>query len=54
VYNRYGQLVYRSTGYNTPWDGRYNGTPLPFGTYYWIINPKNGRAAITGSVTIIR
>ncbi|HEY0680642.1 MAG TPA: PKD domain-containing protein [Chitinophagaceae bacterium] len=54
VFNRYGQLVYRSIGYTRAWDGSYNGTILPVGTYYWIINPKNGRKAINGSVTIIR
>jgi gliding motility-associated-like protein len=54
VFNRYGQQVYRSVGYTLPWDGTYKGTPLPVGTYYWIINPKNGRKALNGSVTIIR
>lgn len=54
VFNRYGQPVYRSIGYTLPWDGTYKGTPLPVGTYYWIINPKNGRKALNGSVTIIR
>ena len=54
VFNRYGQQVFQSVGYSKPWDGRYNGNVLPFGTYYWLINPKNGRAAINGSVTIIR
>jgi gliding motility-associated-like protein len=54
VYNRYGQLVYRSVGYGKPWDGTYHGSPLPVATYYWIINPKNGREQMNGSVTIIR
>ncbi|MEO8417091.1 MAG: PKD domain-containing protein, partial [Ginsengibacter sp.] len=54
VYNRYGQLVFRTTGYSKPWDGRYNGSILPIGTYYWIISPKNGRARMNGSVTIVR
>ena len=54
VYNRYGQVVFHSVGYTTPWDGRMNGQPLPAGVYYWIINPKNGRQQINGSVTIIR
>jgi gliding motility-associated-like protein len=54
VYNRYGQLVYRSVGYGKPWDGTYNGNPLPVATYYWIINPKNGREQMNGSITIIR
>ncbi|HSC39762.1 MAG TPA: gliding motility-associated C-terminal domain-containing protein, partial [Chitinophagaceae bacterium] len=54
VFNRYGQSVYHSTGYTKPWDGRVNGQPLPIGTYYWIINPKNGRQQVNGAVTIIR
>jgi gliding motility-associated-like protein len=54
VFNRYGQVVFSSVGYEKPWDGTFKGTPLPVGTYYWVINPKNGREAITGSVTIIR
>jgi len=54
VFNRYGQKVFHSTGYTSPWNGTYNGQPLPAATYYYIINPKNGRAAINGSVTIIR
>jgi gliding motility-associated-like protein len=54
VFNRYGQPVYHSIGYTTPWDGTYKGQPLPVATYYYIINPKNGRAPINGSVTILR
>ena len=54
VYNRYGQPVFKSVGYDNPWNGQYNGSPLPIGTYYYIINPKNGRKIITGSVTILK
>lgn len=54
VYNRYGQIVFRSLGYEVEWNGTYNGKPLPVGTYYYIINPKNGRQIVTGSVTIIK
>lgn len=54
VFNRYGQQVFHSVGYNKPWDGTFQGKPLPVATYYYIINPKNGRAVINGSVTIIR
>jgi len=54
VFNRYGQKVFHSTGYSSPWNGTYNGQPLPAATYYYIINPKNGRAPANGSVTIIR
>lgn len=54
VYNRYGEKLYSSIGYSVPWDGRYKGANVPAGTYYYIINPKNGRKVISGSVTIIR
>jgi gliding motility-associated-like protein len=53
VFNRYGQKVFSSVGYATEWDGKLNGKTLPIGTYYYVLNPKNGRAIISGSVTII-
>ena len=54
IFDRYGRKVYTSNGYNIPWDGTYSGAPLPTGVYYYIIDPKNGRKAIAGYVTIIR
>lgn len=54
VFTRTGQLVFESRGYNTPWDGTLKGKPLPFDTYYYIIEPGNGRDPITGYVTIIK
>jgi gliding motility-associated-like protein len=54
IYNRQGEKVYSSIGYAIPWDGRYKGAILPTGTYYYIINPKNGRKLISGNVTIIK
>jgi gliding motility-associated-like protein len=54
IYNRYGQMVQRFVNYTTPWDGKINGKDAPIGTYYYIIDPKNGRKPITGFVDIIR
>lgn len=54
VYDRYGMLVFSSIEYAVDWDGTRNGKDLPIGTYYYIVNPKNGRKIITGSVTIIK
>jgi len=54
IVNRYGQVVFLSNGYAQPWDGKFKGIYLPVGTYYYIINPKNGSNIIKGSVTIIR
>ncbi len=54
VYNTAGTLVYRSNGYSTPWDGKWKGQELPAGTYYYVIDPKNGRTKQAGYVTILR
>ncbi|MBL7747469.1 MAG: gliding motility-associated C-terminal domain-containing protein, partial [Chitinophagaceae bacterium] len=54
IYNRYGQLIFHSDGYNVPWDGTVKGQPVPVGTYYYIVNPKNGRKLMSGYVDVIR
>jgi gliding motility-associated-like protein len=56
VYNRWGQLLFRSVGYNTPWDGRYDGQELPVGTYYYVIdlNDPLFPEPYTGPITIMR
>ena len=54
VYNTTGALVFRSIGYGQPWDGTSGGKPVPAGTYYYVIDPKNGRQRIAGYVTILR
>lgn len=55
VFNRYGQLVFHSTGYGKTWDGTYNGQPLPVGTYYYTIDLKIGFGTNpSGWVVILR
>ena len=56
IFSRYGSIVYYSSkGYSQPWTGQANGSDLPMGTYYYIIDPKTvGRKLIAGDVTIIR
>ncbi len=54
VYNRYGQRVYSSNGYNVAWNGTWNGRMLPLATYYYVIKLQNGFAPLTGHVTILR
>jgi len=54
VFDRYGQQVFQSTGYPSPWDGINNGKPVPQGAYYYIIDLKNGTPKLTGWVLIVR
>ena len=54
VFDRNGQKIFHSYGYNNPWDGTYNGSPVPIGTYYYVIDPKNGRNKMTGWVEVLR
>ncbi|WP_343604215.1 PKD domain-containing protein [Fluviicola sp.] len=37
IYNEWGQTVFTSDGYETPWDGTYNGEPVPDGNYLFVI-----------------
>jgi gliding motility-associated-like protein len=53
VYNRYGQVVYKSDNYNNDWDGTYNGSPLPSAAYYYIIKSSE-KGFIKGVVNIVR
>jgi gliding motility-associated-like protein len=54
IFNRWGQLLFRSYGYQQPWDGTYNGQQLPVATYYYLIDLRNGEKPIAGSVTLLR
>ncbi|HTL81103.1 MAG TPA: gliding motility-associated C-terminal domain-containing protein [Bacteroidia bacterium] len=56
VYNRWGELLFGSDGYTTPWDGRYKNQDLPVGTYYYIIklNDPLFPEVYTGPLTIMR
>lgn len=54
IFNRQGQKIFHSVGYNTPWDGKYNGVALPVDTYYYVIKPSKIVPYQGGSVTIVR
>jgi gliding motility-associated-like protein len=55
VFNRFGQPVFTSKGSYTAWNGKYNGSDLPVGTYYYVIDVKvSGLPLIKGWVTLLR
>ena len=56
VFNRWGSLVYESTGYQNDWAGTgQNAQPLPVATYYFTIDLQQPELEmVAGSVTIVR
>ncbi len=54
IFNRYGQVIFSSRGYEKPWDGHYKGRILPPGMYYYIIDLQNAEKIFSGSITIIK
>lgn len=54
VTNRYGQLVYQSTGTFKAWDGKMNGKDLPPAIYYYNIYLNKDFKTYTGWVMLMR
>jgi len=54
VFNRYGATVFMSNDYKVPFNGDSNGSPLPVGAYYYIIDIGDGCGPISGSLNLLR
>jgi gliding motility-associated-like protein len=54
IFNRYGNQVFKSRGYSKPWDGTNNGTSVPVGTYYYIIDLNIGTPKLSGWLLVVR
>jgi gliding motility-associated-like protein len=58
IYNRWGELIFKSYNSTAAWDGTYNNTVCQDGTYTWVIvyGDKNTdkETLIKGNVTLIR
>jgi gliding motility-associated-like protein len=52
VWNRWGQIIYESTGYAVPWDGTYDGQKVGVADYYFMITYDEAESPITGTVTV--
>jgi len=53
VFNRWGQMLYKGTGKDEPWDGSYRGHYVPAGTYLYIVDLYQKTEAYKGTVTVI-
>ncbi len=61
IFNRYGNLVYKTRGYQNDWkgvsnvNGTFDGTVLPTGTYYYVFDTGDNSGTVkTGWVYIMR
>ena len=57
IYNRWGQVVYRTSSRTQGWDGRVKGQPVASGTYIWIVSAQDvagHKYEMKGTVTLIR
>ncbi len=58
IYNRYGSLVFETHRYGKGWNGTYNGSKMPVGTYYYLLQVKGESEPVarrkSGSVTLLR
>ena len=54
IFNRWGNQVFYSEGYASPWDGTHNGTELPTGTYYFTLQLNEELEIVKGTVSLIR
>jgi gliding motility-associated-like protein len=53
IYNRYGQEMFSSDGYNNEWDATYQGEFVPDGTYYYVLNFDGSPKSFKGAITIL-
>jgi gliding motility-associated-like protein len=54
IYNRNGREVYSTKNYANDWDGTSQGSLLPEGTYYYILEVGPGKAPMKGYISIVR
>jgi len=55
IFGRFGREIFSSVGYSDAWDGKNkNGTDLPEGVYFYVIDLNNGLGKIKGSVSLLR
>lgn len=58
IFNRYGQQVFETKQLSDYWDGTFNGSKIPAGAYYWVLEGadtyRKERVVKSGSITVLR
>jgi gliding motility-associated-like protein len=58
LYNRWGEIIWESRDINEGWDGTYNNSIVPIGSYAWTIQLKalktDYRQVLSGSLNVLK
>lgn len=60
IFNRWGEVIFHTTDPALAWDGTYKNSPMPIGTYPWMVTYEGeveeyrGPYKKTGEVTVVR
>ena len=57
IFNRFGQVVYKTSNPNMGWDGTFKREDQPAGMYLWqinLVNTDNEKKYAKGTVTLLR
>ena len=57
IFNRWGEVIYKSSNPDQGWDGNYQGLPAPEGVYSWkaaYINHQRREKIVVGKVSLVR
>lgn len=58
IFNRWGEVIWESYDSKAKWNGYYNGSKVPAGTYSWRVNYKDrendGKSVHTGFINVLR
>ncbi|OFY62343.1 MAG: hypothetical protein A3H98_14600 [Bacteroidetes bacterium RIFCSPLOWO2_02_FULL_36_8] len=53
IFNRFGTLILSKTGYTNDWDGKFSGSVLPDGTYFYMMDCPGSSKVFKGSILIL-
>jgi gliding motility-associated-like protein len=55
IFNRWGNMVFESIGYDEPWNGTRKSEELPAGVYFYKLELMDGEnSVLNGSISLIR